>query len=203
MALIQSYQYQKEAMQIPIPFTDGKGNQLFLKSNLPVSDLGEFMEKPVQRSLSSVTPIIKAPIEKVTGKDLFTGQDISTKGSSVNNLLNTLGINSSKFDLSAIDRIANYLGINTISTDLIKKINAVIDSEKSDNEKWAEILRSMLQNVNEDRVYNNKLYQEMEYYQNKVRELKRQGIEVPTIKELKESAKSNVNRLKKKRANNR
>ena len=177
------YQYQKEGFQIPTPFKDSKGNRLFMKTNLPLSDLGEFMEKPVQRSLSSVTPIIKAPIEKVTGKDLFTGQDVNNK--------------------TTIQRIANYLGVNTISTDLWKKIEAIQDSKLSNNEKWAEILRSMLQNVNEEKVQNNKLYQEMEYYQNKVSALKRQGIDVPTIKELTEQSKSNVNRLKKKRANNR
>ena len=177
------YQYQKEGFQIPTPFKDSNGNRLFMKTNLPLSDLGEFMERPVQRSLSSVTPIIKAPIEKVTGQDLFTGQDINNK--------------------TTIEQIANYLGVNTITTDLWKKIEAIQDSDKSDNEKWAEILRSMLQNTNESKVYNNKLYQDIEYYQNKVRQLKRQGIEVPTIRELKESAKSNVNRLKKKRANNR
>lgn len=196
------YQYQKEGFQIPTPFKDSNGNQLFMKTNLPLSDLGEYLSNPVQRGLSSVTPIIKAPIEKVTGMDLFTGQELSTKGSSINNLLNTLGVDSSKFDLSAIDRIANYLGINTISTDLIKKINAVIDSDKSDNEKWAEILRSMLQNTNEDKVQNNKLYQELEYYQNRVSSLKNQGIDIPTIKELTEQSKSNLNRLKKKRASN-
>ena len=197
------YQYQKEGFQIPTPFKDSKGNQLFMKTNLPLSDLGEFMSNPVQRSLSSVTPIIKAPIEKVTGKDLFTGQDISTKGSSINNFLDTLGVDSSKFDLSAIDRIANYLGVNTISTDLIKKITALIDSDKSDNEKWAEILRSMMQNTNQEKVQNNKLYQDLEYYQGKVKSLKNQGIDVPTIKELTEQSKSNLNRLKKKRTSNR
>lgn len=177
------YQYQKEGFQIPTPFKDSKGNRLYMKTNLPLSDLGEYMENPVQRSLSSVTPIIKAPIEKVTGKDLFTGQDVNKK--------------------SSIDRIANYLGINTISTDVWRKIQAIQNSDLSDNEKWAEILRSMLQNVNEEKVQNNKLYQEMEYYQNQVNALKRQGIDVPTIKELTEQSKYNVNRLKKKRANNR
>ena len=177
------YQYQKEGFQIPTPFKDSKGNQLFMKTNLPLSDLGEFMEKPIQRGLSSVTPIIKAPIEKVTGKDLFTGQDVNNK--------------------TTIDKIANYLGINTISTDLMRKIQAIQDSNLSDNEKWAEILRSMLQNTNQEKVQNNKLYQEMEYYQNKVSSLKRQGINIPTIKELTEQSKSNLNRMKKKRANNR
>lgn len=177
------YQYQKEGFQIPTPFKDSKGNQLFMKTNLPLSDLGEYLSNPVQRGLSSVTPIIKAPIEKVTGKDLFTGQDVNTK--------------------STIDRIANYLGINTISTDLAKKITTILDSNKSDNEKWAEILRSMLQNTNQTKVQNNKLYQDMEYYQNQVSALKRQGINVPTIKELTEQSKSNLNRLKKKRANSR
>lgn len=176
------YQYQKEGFQIPTPFKDSKGNQLFMKTNLPLSDLGEYIENPVQRGLSSVTPIIKAPIEKVTGKDLFTGQDVNRK--------------------SSIEQIANYLGVNTISTDLWRKIQAIQNSELSDNEKWAEILRSMLQNTNEDKVQNNKLYQELEYYQNRVSSLKNQGINIPTIKELTEQSKSNVNRLKKKRANN-
>jgi len=138
------------------------------------------MSNPLQRSLSSVTPIIKAPIEKVTGKDLFTGQDVNSK--------------------SSIDRLANYLGINTITTDLMRKIKAIQNSDLSDNEKWAEILRSMLQNTNEEKVRNNKLYQDMLYYQDRVSSLKRQGINVPTIKELTEQSKSNVNRLKKKRA---
>lgn len=173
------YQYQKEGFQIPTPFKDSKGNQLFMKTNLPLSDLGEYMSNPLQRSLSSVTPIIKAPIEKVTGKDLFTGQDVNSK--------------------SSIDRLANYLGINTITTDLMRKIKAIQDSDLSDNEKWAEILRSMLQNTNEEKVRNNKLYQDMLYYQDRVSSLKRQGINVPTIKELTEQSKSNVNRLKKKR----
>jgi len=174
------YQYQKEGFQIPTPFKDSKGNRLFMKTNLPLSDLGEYMENPVQRGLSSVTPIIKAPIEKVTGKDLFTGQDVNSKNS--------------------IERIANYLGINTITTDVWKKIKAIQNSNLSDNEKWAEILRSMMQNVNEEKVRNNKLYQELNYYQNKISNLKRQGIDVPTIKELTEQSKSNVNRMKKKRA---
>ena len=177
------YQYQKEGFQIPTPFKDSKGNQLFMKTNLPLSDLGEYLENPLQRSLSSVTPIIKAPIEKVTGRDLFTGQDVNSK--------------------SSIDRVANYLGINTITTDLMRKIKAIQDSDLSNNEKWAEILRSMLQNTNQTKVQNNRLYQEMEYYQNKVKSLKRQGIDVPTIKELTEQSKANVNRMKKKRANNR
>lgn len=174
------YQYQKEGFQIPTPFKDSKGNRLFIKSNLPLSDLGEYMENPVQRGLSSVTPIIKAPIEKVTGKDLFTGQDVNSKNS--------------------IERVANYLGINTITTDLMKKIKAIQNSNLSDNEKWAEILRSMLQNTNEEKVRNNKLYQDLNYYQNKISSLKRQGINVPTIKELTEQSKSNLNRMKKKRA---
>ena len=176
------YQYQKEGFQLPTPFKDSNGNQLFMKTNLPLSDLGEYMESPVQRSLSSLTPIIKAPIEQVTGQDLFTGQYVNKK--------------------SSIERVANYLGVNTISTDLWKKIQAIQDSDKSDNEKWAEILKSMLQNTNEDKVKNNKLYQELEYYQNKVSSLKRQGIDIPTIKELTEQSKSNVNRLKKKRTSN-
>ena len=43
------YQYQKEGFQIPLPWTDGNGNQMFLKANLPVSDLGEWLSNPGSR----------------------------------------------------------------------------------------------------------------------------------------------------------
>lgn len=177
----QYRQYQKEAFQIPLPFKDDNGNTLFVKSNLPLSDLGEYMSDPLRRVASSVTPVLKAPIEKVTGQDIFTGQPITKNG---------------------VEQVANYLGVNTISTDVWKKINALSNSELSDNEKWAEVFRSILQNTNEDKVKNNKLYEELEQYQTKVKELKNQGIDVPTIRELTSKTKLGVGRLKKKRTIN-
>ena len=209
------YQYQKESMQLPIPseilgiplpFPDDDGNQLFLKANLPLSDLGEFLENPVRRLTASATPIIKAPVEAVTGKNLFTGQDI--KYDTFSNNLSKLGVDSTGITNAAqgAELILNNFGLQNVSTNIIKKVQAILENstgEKSSNELWAEIFRSVLQNTKEENVRNSGLYDEMEQYQAIVKQLKNQGIDVPTIKEMTASNSLKLNNLKRKRASSR
>ena len=180
------YKYQKENMQIPLPWTDSNGNQLFLKSNLPLSDLGEYLSNPVGRTVSSLTPAIKTPIEMVMGKDIFTGQDIS--------------------DESKVEQIIGGLGLDNLTYGMRNKVESIIKRYNGDinnNEMWAEVFRSVLQNVNQEKVQNSKLYEEMESYQNIINELESQGIDIPTIREINASNKIKLNRVGKKRSNNR
>ena len=180
------YKYQKENMQIPLPWTDSNGNQLFLKSNLPLSDLGEYLSNPVGRAVSSLTPAIKTPIEMVMGKDVFTGQDISDE-SKVKRILGGLGLDNLTY------------GMKNKAESIIKRYNGDINN----NEMWAELFRSVLQNTNQEKVQNSKLYEEMESYQNIINELESQGIDIPTIREINASNKIKLNRVGKKRSNNR
>lgn len=197
------YDYQKQGMQIPLPFQDDEGNQLFLKSNLPVSDLGEFLENPVERLVSSTSPLIKTPFEMTTGKDTFTGQDLNLK--TISGITDKLGIDSGNARNTAqlSELILKNFGLSNISTNLIKKVQAILENsegEKSSQQMWAEIFRSVLQNTNEENVKQSGLYDELEAYQAEVKRLKNQGIDVPTIKEITASNKLKLNNLKKKRA---
>ena len=206
------YEYQRDSMQIPLPFTGSDGNQLFLKANLPVSDLGEFLSNPVQRTVASVSPIIKTPIEMTTGKNLFTGNEsnYTTLSSSraakkLNDTLTNMGISTTGITKveDAADLILNNFGLQNVSTNLVKKVEAILnnsDGQTSGQQLWSEIFRSVLQNTKEESVRNSGLYDELEKYQAEIKRLKNQGIDVPTIKEITASNKIKVNKLKKKRA---
>lgn len=196
----QYYQYQKESMQIPLPFTDGKGNQLFLKSNLPVSDLGEFIGDPLGRLAASTSPVIKTPYELKSGKSMFTGEDINYK--TLSNTLNKLGVRDQGIEnaAQAAETILNNFGLQNVSTNLISKVSSILDrnnDDKSNQQLWAEIFKSVLQNTKQESVENVKLYNELEQYQSILRRLKQQGVEVPTMTEIN---KMKLNRFKNKRA---
>lgn len=201
------YDYQKQGMQIPLPFQDDEGNQLFLKSNLPLSDLGEFLENPVQRLISSTSPLIKTPFERVTGVDTFTGQELhlDTLSGLTDKITDKLGINGGGARTTAqlAEHILKNFGLSNLSTNLVKKVQTALEygaGDTSGQEVWAEIFRSVLQNTNEENVRNSGLYDELEAYQAEIKRLKNQGIDVPTIKEITASNKLKLNNLKNKRA---
>ena len=209
------YKYQRDSMQIPLPFTGSDGNQLFLKANLPVSDLGEFLSSPVQRTVASLSPVIKTPIEMTTGKNLFTGNEsnYTTLSSSraskkLNDTLTNMGISTTGITKveDAADLILNNFGLQNVSTNLVKKIEAILnnaDGNTSGQQLWAEIFRSVLQNTKEESVKNSGLYDELEKYQAEIKRLKNQGIDVPTIKEITAGNNIKLNKMKRKRANSR
>lgn len=197
------YQYQKESMQIPLPFTGSNGEQLFLKANLPVSDLGEFMSNPLQRTGASTAPFIKTPIEIITGKSLFTGEDANYN--TLKNTAEKLGIKYQGVQdtTQLAETILNGFGMQNVSTNIIKKVRAVLDKDqdgKSNQQLWAEIIRSVLQNTKRENIVNSGLYDEMLQYQAVIKRLKNQGIDVPTMTEINATNKMKLNRLKRKRA---
>ena len=197
------YQYQKEAMQIPLPFKDSEGNQVFLKANLPLSDLGEFVSDPIGRTTASLTPLIKAPIEMRTGKSLYTGDDTNYK--TLSNTLNKLGVRDTNIynAAQAAETILSNFGLQNVSTNLIKKITAILDRNNDDisnQQLWAEIFRSVLQNTNRENVVNSGLYDQLDAYQAIVKRLKNQGVDIPTMTQINQVNKMKLNRLKNKRA---
>lgn len=197
------YDYQKENFQIPLPFVSGNGNQLFLKSNLPLSDLGEFASNPIRRTLSSTTPVLRTPIELVTGKSLFTGQDANY--TVLKKTLNKLGIDNKTANDSAqvAETVLNSLGLQNVSTNLIRKVQTILEKDTnntSPQQLWAEILRSILQNTKQENVVNSGLYDELEQYQAIIKRLKNQGVDIPTMTEINATNKMKLNRLKRKRA---
>ena len=175
--------YQKENFQLPLPFEDEDGNTIMLKMNLPVSDLTIFSspQNTLQRIVSSTTPLIRAPFEQVTGVDTYTGQEIYRSG---------------------IEQLANYIGVNSLTTDVWDKIEAIIAQHNGDmnsTEMWTEIFNSLAQYNNQEKIRNSNLYEEMERYSSLVSDLKKQGIEVPTIRDLTNTSSTRLTQLQRKR----
>lgn len=196
-------QYQKEAMQIPIG-KDGNGNTIFLKTNLPLSDLGEWMSDPLRRSLSSTSPLIKTPVEMVTGQNIFSGQDAYyNTGNDLYKSITGKDMSTKGKDWAGkAEQLLAGLGVDTISTNLVKKVAAGMKAYNGDMDSqamWAEIFRSILQNTNQDKIDQSRAYEEMEQLQQYIKGLKNQGIDVPTIREINAANKSKLNRAKRRR----
>lgn len=156
-------QYQKENFEIPL-FNAGKGLTT-LKSNLPVGDLGEYIENPLQRLVASTSPLIKTPFEQVTGVDTFTGRDIS--------------------DRSPLQAMLDTTGLSNLTTKQINKIDQLINNNELDASDLAIIAPSMFRTNDADKIANQKAYEELMAYQAYVKKLKDQGQYVPTIRDLK------------------
>lgn len=175
--------YQKENFQLPLPFEDEDGNTIMLKMNLPVNDLTIF-SSPIdvaQRFVSSTTPLIRAPFEQVSGIDMYTGQELYRSG---------------------IEQLASYLGVSNITTNVWDKIEAIIAQHNGDmnsTEMWTEIFNSLAQYNNQEKIRNSNLYEEMERYSSLVSDLKKQGIEVPTIRDLTNTGSTRLTQLQRKR----
>ena len=96
--------------------------------------------------------------------------------------------------MSALDKF-KYEVANEIGVTLKDGYNGDIAPQQV----WAEIFRSVVQNANQENVETSKLYDEMEGYQQLFSELKKQGIDVPTIREINASNKNKLRNMKNKR----
>lgn len=201
------FKYQKEGMQIPLPITDSNGNRLFLKTNLPLSDLGEWMESPLQRTLASTSPLIRTPFEMVTGQNIFTGKDnyYNALGGAYETITGNKPSEKASNLMGKAEQILSGLGVDTISTNLLKKVTSAIKTYNGDMDSqamWAEIFRSIIQNTNQSKIETSKAYENLDTYQKYIKQLKNQGIEVPTIKELSSQNKRALRRVQNRRNSN-
>lgn len=201
------FKYQKEGMQIPLPITDSNGNRLFLKTNLPLSDLGEWMESPLQRTLASTSPLIRTPFEMVTGQNIFTGKDnyYNALGGAYETITGNKPSEKASNLMGKAEQILSGLGVDTISTNLLKKVTSAIKTYNGDMDSqamWAEIFRSIIQNTNQSKIETSKAFENLDVYQKYIKQLKNQGINVPTIKELSSQNKRALKRVQNRRNSN-
>lgn len=154
--------YQKNSLQIPL-FTDENGNLLTLKSNLPASDLGEWVDDPIRKLVSSASPFITTPYEMATGVDVFTGQESND---------------------TSVDYLANMLGLANMSKVPGRLMSISPDNTASQN--LSNLFGSVFSYNDADKIAMSNAYEEAQSYQDYINELKSQGINVPTLAELRE-----------------
>ena len=134
------------------------------------------MSNPLQRLVSSVSPLIKTPFELASGVDTFTGQDIS--------------------DRSGLETLARSLGL----TNIYNAGGNIYDLATGEEEINAStVLPSIFRYSDTEKIANQREYEELMQYQQIVKDLKNQGIDVPTISELTNSTNASIRNLKKRR----
>jgi hypothetical protein len=114
------------------------------------------------------------------GVDTFTGRDIS--------------------DRNTLDAILATTGLNNLTSKQIGKIyedGAIKDTE--DIFTLANMFPSVFRETDPEKVANQKQYEELMAYQEYVKNLKNQGIDVPTVKELTNSTSASIKNLKRMR----
>jgi hypothetical protein len=72
-------EYIKELFGVPTPFMTPSGTRMVYNPNFAFQDLGKLTSKDW---LSGLGPPVKIPLELISGKEIFTGAPIRTKGSS-------------------------------------------------------------------------------------------------------------------------
>lgn len=162
-------QYQKENFEIPIVTDDGT---LSVKANLPLSDLGEYASNPLQRIVAGTSPLIKAPFELTSGVDSFTGQDIS--------------------DRSPLESLIKYAGLQN-GQKFVSGVGDLINGESQST--VASVLPSVFRYTDPEKIANQRQYEQLMEYQNLVKNLKNNGVEVPTMSELKAYQKFDENKV--------
>ncbi len=68
--------YKRENMWIPMPGLTKGGKYTAIKLNLPVGDLGEFLDTPLRKVVSILGPAVRVPFELATGTQIFTQRPI-------------------------------------------------------------------------------------------------------------------------------
>jgi hypothetical protein len=194
--------YMSGNMWLPIPTIinrDDKDAVNFLKLNLPVSDFAEFIQKPFNRGVTSLTVPAKIIIELGTGRDSFTDAPLKDFPGQVNRMEKGTGILSDirgkdgEVYLSGdpvIQKIADDLGLRNPRR-LVSSLLSIADlaTGKQNIGDFADDLNSALgltQTKKLSEIQLTNLYQRLEELRN-LRSLYEQqsGERLPTLDDLK------------------
>lgn len=177
--------YQMNQMFIPIPSIDSEGNYNYIRVNLPFSDAMEFAANPLQRTLSSFTPAVRAPFEIATNRQIFTGQPISEYEGQMNKQIPFLD-NKSAYALS-------QFGLDVpvrVATDMAGGLSKMLEDIRGGSAPNPLDFTRGLNLTREGNIYKNQsyeTYEELQAVRDYMTKLKDSGTSVPTIEELQSS----------------
>lgn len=173
--------FKVENFWIPIPYKTEDGKYRAIKASLPLGDLGEFAESPLQRALSSTSPILRAPFEIALNKQMFSGMPIEEfKG-------------QKGFYIPEMGKKAEYAlsqtGLDvpaTLGFDIGRTVANVAKGEIKNPLLAAEgaLGRSVTSIGDAERTVNRKAYNELDDLQNLMRYYKQEGIDIKTLDEI-------------------
>jgi hypothetical protein len=197
--------FKRDQFWLPI-FKQQDGKYYALKLNLPIGDLNEFLNNPLQRAASSFTPIMRAPFELAANTQIFSGMPIQEfAGQKAYNLEFLNLINKVPglefFPTRAAEYIVGQSGLDVPAALVGGTIQGVADLVSGEAGVGELASRGLLQSAvsagSAEKGTRNRQYQELRRLQGLLRYAKQEDIEVPTLAEV-ENKRSPLNNLIKK-----
>jgi hypothetical protein len=195
-------EYKRESGWIPIfRFKDGK--YISIKANMPSSELDEFLKDPLNKTLGSFAPAIRAPFEIASNYQLFTGrpvQEFEGQESRLRAELKEVFPNLPSWAEIPGGRLGEYMlsqsGLDTPLNALVRTPTAVWELMNTPQDPMGDSfqttvdtlaggpLRSIIGMGDPAQSRLNLDYQNRDLLADKIRYYKQQGVDVPTITEL-------------------
>lgn len=185
--------YFKDNMYIPVPGIDKDGNYTFIRTQLPIADVIDFTNDPLDALVNKSNPFVKGLYETVSNRNTFTGADIeSFPGEKASDLTlledigNKLGIGDVLLPTKKQEQLfGNLTGLNAFTRQIERAYSGF-----KDDDPLSAVTNQVLQrkNVNTDRL--NKSYEDLEALQNMMKQYKQKGYQFSTISELKKANKN-------------
>lgn len=186
-------EYFRNNMYIPVPGIDKDGNYTFIRTQLPIADLIDFTNDPINSLVSKGNPFIKTLYENATNTNTFTGKDIeSFPGEKskdlglLEELGNLVGIGNSLVPTKKQEQlIGNLTGLNAFT----RQVDRAYKGYKDDG-ILGSISNQFVQrkNVNTDRL--NRSYDEIQSLKDLMKQYEQKGYQFSTISELKKANKN-------------
>lgn len=179
--------YKRENFWIPV-FTKKNGEYVALKSNLPIGDLGEFLQDPLAKVTSAITPLARVPFELATNTQTYTGLPIQEfKG-------------QKGYNMPGLSRKGEYLlgqtGLDVPImgvSDVLKAGKGLVSGQMTGGQALQTAVgRSVMSSGSTAKAATSKAYTELDQMQQLMRYYKQQEVDILTIAEA-ENQNINLN----------
>jgi hypothetical protein len=173
--------FKIENFWIPVPFFDKDGKFKAIKSSLPLGDLGEFLDDPLRRALSSTAPIVRAPFELAMNKQVFSDMPIQEFKGQKGHYIPEVS-KKAEFALSqlGLDVPAAFAG------DIARTGKEVLQGNIKNPLEAAQgaLGRTLISNTDPQATAMRSAYNELDDLQNLMRYYKQEGIDIKTLAEI-------------------
>lgn len=180
-------QYKRENFWLPIPYKTKDGKYQSFRTSLPLGDFGEFLDKPLQRTVSSTAPIIRAPFEVAMNKQVFSGMPIQEfKG-------------QKGFQIPEIGRYGEYalsqVGLDVPVRTVADPIRSVVQGARGETDPLASIYNavssSILSTGDVNKTRTRQAYEELDSIRRLMKYYKQEGTDILKLSEIENNKNGN------------
>ena len=187
--------YFKDNMYIPVPGIDKNGNYTFIRTQLPVADLIDFTNDPLNNLVNKSNPLIKSIYENVSNVNTLTGADIEKfPGQKTSDLKllehieDKLGLGN---DLLPTKKQQQLLGNLTGLNAQARQWDRLYEGMKDDGVLGG-ITRQFIEEKSVDTDKLNRSYDQITELKNLMKQYEQKGYQFSTISELKKANKNHT-----------